>query len=186
MMDGDMTSFLIPAYNEEALIGRAIASIQESAKVCGLDRFEIVVCNNDSTDRTAELAESVGARVILETHRQIARARNAAAGAAVGSRLVWLDADAILTPVVLKATWEAFESGAFCGGGGASRVGGRGAGLERSPRRGDLELDRANLSLCRGIVCFRASGSVGRDRWIRRKRLCGRGDWIFPRLETLG
>jgi glycosyltransferase involved in cell wall biosynthesis len=159
MMDGDMTSFLIPAYNEEALIGRAIASIQESAKVCGLDRFEIVVCNNDSTDRTAELAESAGARVILETHRQIARARNAAAGAAVGSRLVWLDADAILTPVVLKATWEAFESGAFCGGG-------------------------AQVELEGEVLGWSARRAVATWNWIARTFRFAAGSYVFALREA--
>lgn len=117
MPDGAQTSFLIPAYNEQALVGRAISSVHGAAARCGLERYEIVVCDNDSTDGTAEIAETLGARVIHEPHRQIARARNAAAEASNGSRLVWLDADAILSAEVLRGTIEAFDMGKFCGGG---------------------------------------------------------------------
>jgi glycosyltransferase involved in cell wall biosynthesis len=117
MTDGSQTSFLIPAYNEKSLVGRAIYSIHESAARCGLDQYEIIVCDNDSTDGTAQIAIDAGARVVHEPHRQIARARNAAAEASTGLRLVWLDADATLPPEVLRGTIEAFDSGAFCGGG---------------------------------------------------------------------
>lgn len=117
MLDGVQTSFLIPAYNEQALVGRAVSSVHKAAALCGLERYEIVVCDNDSTDRTAEIAIAAGARVIHEPHRQIARARNAAAEASTGSRLIWLDADATLPPEVLRGTIEAFDTGEFCGGG---------------------------------------------------------------------
>ena len=110
-------SFLLPAYNEEALIGRAVGSICDAAERCDLANYEIIVCDNASTDGTAAAARAAGACVVQETHRQIARARNTAARASSGSRLIWLDADAILTPEVLRATQEAFDSGRFCGGG---------------------------------------------------------------------
>ena len=111
------TSFLIPAYNEEKLIGRALESIRGACKRCGVADYEIVVCDNASTDTTAEIAAASGANVVHEPHRQIARARNSAAASSCGSRLVWLDADAMLTPEVLGATMRTFESGEYCGGG---------------------------------------------------------------------
>lgn len=126
------TSFLLPAYNEERLVGRAIASVRDAAEACGLDGFEIVVCDNASTDRTAEVARTAGARVVHEPHRQIARSRNAAAGAADGRWLVWLDADAVLTPPVLRATLAALESGGVCGGGAHVRL--EGADLDLAAR----------------------------------------------------
>jgi glycosyltransferase involved in cell wall biosynthesis len=132
MRDGVQTSFLIPAYNEQALVGRAISSIHESAALCELKHYEIVVCDNDSTDRTAEIAETLGARVIHEPHRQIARARNAAAEASTGSRLVWLDADGTLPPEVLRGTIEAFDTGKFCGGGAQVEL--EGEDLDWGPR----------------------------------------------------
>lgn len=122
------TSFLLPACNEEALIGRAIASIRDAAARCGIGRHEIIVCDNASTDGTAAVARAAGACVVHEPHRQIARARNMAAGASTGSRLIWLDADAILVPEVLCATQEAFDSGRFCGGGALVEFEGGGLG----------------------------------------------------------
>lgn len=127
------TSFLLPAYNEEELVGRAVESIHHSAVECGLEDYEVIVCDNASTDRTAAVAEESGARVVLEPHRQIARARNAAAEASSGWWLVWLDADAVLTPDVLRATLDALGSGEVCGGG--ARVELEGVALDPAARR---------------------------------------------------
>jgi len=53
---------VIPAYNEESSIGSVIADIPKE-----LVR-EIIVCNNNSKDRTAEVAKSGGATVVLATN----------------------------------------------------------------------------------------------------------------------
>ena len=127
------TSFLLPAFNEERLVGRAVESIHRAAGACALDGYEVIVCDNASTDATAALAAAAGARVVSEPHRQIARARNTAAAASVGRWLVWLDSDAMLTPDVLAATLEEFATGQVCGGG--ARVALEGAELTASVRR---------------------------------------------------
>ncbi len=126
------TSFLVPAYNEEAFVGRAVESVHRSARTCSLSSYEVIVCDNGSTDATAALAAAAGARVVNEPHRQIARSRNAAASASSGSWLVWLDADAVLTADVLGATLSALETGRVCGGG--ARVELEGAPLDRAAR----------------------------------------------------
>jgi Glycosyltransferases involved in cell wall biogenesis len=127
------TSFLVPAYNEERLVGRAVGSIHRAAADCGLATYEVVVCDNASGDATAAEAGRAGAIVVSEPHRQIARARNTAAGASSGQWLVWLDADAILTTDVLAATLAALGSGRVCGGG--ARVELEGAELAWTARR---------------------------------------------------
>jgi hypothetical protein len=126
------TSFLVPAYNEELFVGRAVESIHRVADICGLTAYEILVCDNNSTDGTAAVALAAGARVVREPHRQIARSRNAAAAASSGSWLVWLDADAMLGEDVLGATLSALDSGRVCGGG--ARVALEGAPLDRAAR----------------------------------------------------
>jgi len=126
------TSFLVPAYNEELLLARAVESVHRAAGACGLASYEVVVCDNGSTDATADAARAAGAHVVHEPHRQIARSRNAAAAASSGSWLIWLDADAILTPEVLGATLSALHSGRICGGG--ARVELEGAPLDRAAR----------------------------------------------------
>jgi glycosyltransferase involved in cell wall biosynthesis len=126
------TSFLVPAYNEAAFVGRAVESVHRAAAACSLTSYEAIVCDNGSTDATAEVALAAGARVVEEPHRQIARSRNAAAAASSGAWLVWLDADAILTEEVLAATLSALHSGRVCGGG--ARVELEGAPLDRAAR----------------------------------------------------
>jgi glycosyltransferase involved in cell wall biosynthesis len=110
-------SVLIPAYNEEALIPAVIDRVHESFNALSFDSYEIVVCDNNSTDATARLAESKRARVVFEPHNQIARARNAAARAARGDWFIFLDADTFLTADVLADTIQCFESGTIAGGG---------------------------------------------------------------------
>jgi glycosyltransferase involved in cell wall biosynthesis len=152
-------SFLLPAHNEEALIGRALLSIREAASRCGAEDYEIVVCDNSSTDATAEIARGGGARVVHEPHRQIARARNAAAAVSSGARLVWLDADAILTTDVLGATLSAFDEGLYCGGGAQ-------VALEGAP------LDRA------------ARCAVEGWNWVARTFRFAAGSYVFARREA--
>lgn len=110
-------SILIPAYNEEAFIGRVIESVHESFSAQPQRSYEIIVCDNNSTDRTAEIATANGARVVSEPHNQIAKARNTAARAARGAWFVFLDADTLLNPQLLSRTLSCLASGEFVGGG---------------------------------------------------------------------
>lgn len=110
-------SVLIPAFNEEALIARTIESVQASFAAVGHTSFEIIVCDNNSTDRTAQVAESKGARVVFEPHNQISRARNAAASRAKFDWLIFLDADTTLPAELLRNTIETIGRGDVCGGG---------------------------------------------------------------------
>jgi glycosyltransferase involved in cell wall biosynthesis len=110
-------SIIIPAFNEEEYLHKTLTSLKESmnsfSEFCG----EIVVTNNNSTDRTAAIAEEFGARVIFEEHRQISRARNAGAKEALGRYLIFIDSDTTISPVLLKKTLRYLGSGEFCGGG---------------------------------------------------------------------
>jgi glycosyltransferase involved in cell wall biosynthesis len=110
-------SVLIPAFNEEALIGETIESVQQSFAKAGHTAFEIIVCDNNSTDRTGEVACSKGARVVFEPHNQISRARNAAARHAQSDWLIFLDADTLLPAELLCSTIETMSGGEVCGGG---------------------------------------------------------------------
>jgi glycosyltransferase involved in cell wall biosynthesis len=88
-------SVVVPAFNEEKLIVatlRAIRDAQTAFHRLGW-ASEVIVCDNHSTDRTAELAHAEGAAVVSEPIRQISRARNRGASAATGDWLVFVDAD---------------------------------------------------------------------------------------------
>ncbi|MGA2245633.1 MAG: glycosyltransferase [Verrucomicrobiota bacterium] len=88
-------SVIVPAFNEEKLLGASLAVIQAASTAFtqrGWD-FEIIVCDNNSTDRTGEIARAAGAAVVFEPFNQIALARNTGASAATGDWLVFVDAD---------------------------------------------------------------------------------------------
>lgn len=54
---------IIPAFNEEKSIGKVLGDIPDTCI------REVIVCNNASTDRTAEIAEAAGATVLLATRK---------------------------------------------------------------------------------------------------------------------
>ncbi len=113
-------SVVIPAFNEARHIGRAIDSVKTAIAEVGVDRWEIVICDNNSTDETGKIAAEHGARVVFEPHNQIARARNRGAEAAIGEWLIFLDADSTLSADLLRATLRRMRSGKV--GGGGARV----------------------------------------------------------------
>jgi glycosyltransferase involved in cell wall biosynthesis len=92
-------SVVVPAFNEERLLAGSLAAIREAMRA--LDEVgwasELIVCDNNSSDRTAEIARAAGATVVFEPVNQIARARNAGAARASGEWLVFVDADSYPT-----------------------------------------------------------------------------------------
>ena len=56
-----MLSVVIPAYNEEKIIGRTLPILSDTLNTSGID-FEIIVVNDYSTDKTAEIVLSVKAK----------------------------------------------------------------------------------------------------------------------------
>jgi len=110
-----MVSIVIPAHNEEDLLGATIGALTGVARALGRP-FEIVVVDDDSTDRTAAVAAEAGARVVRVKLRHIAAVRNAGAAAARGEHLIFVDADTIVPPQTLGAAVEALEGGASAGG----------------------------------------------------------------------
>ncbi len=85
-------SVVIPAYNEEKCISKAIHSALQGFAV------EVLVADGGSTDDTRHKALELGARVFLcpEEHRGRARQMNFAAKHAQGSIVLFLHADSIL------------------------------------------------------------------------------------------
>ena len=91
-MDQPRVSVIIPVKNEERILGQCIAALRAS-DVHGL---EIVVADDHSTDRSAEVAAAAGARVVsVEGTHGVSAARNAGAAAARGEILVFTDADVV-------------------------------------------------------------------------------------------
>jgi glycosyltransferase involved in cell wall biosynthesis len=85
-------TFIIPAFNEEKLVSFVIRSIR--AEMAGRPNvYEILVVDNASTDRTAEMALEQGARVVQEPKRGIVTARQAGYRHARYDLLANIDAD---------------------------------------------------------------------------------------------
>lgn len=118
-----MISFIVPAHNEERLLGRTLDAIDDAARSLGVPT-EFIVVDDASTDRTAAIAREHGARVVSVRHRQIAATRNAGAREASGEMLVFVDADTVVTEAAVRAAVEALGRGAV-GGGCAFHFGGR-------------------------------------------------------------
>lgn len=112
-------SVIVPAFNEEKLLGATLRSIhaaREAFAPLGWES-EVVVCDNNSTDRTAELARAAGARVTFEPVNQIGRARNAGATAAMGEWLIFVDADSHPSQGLFGDVAEAIADGRYLAGG---------------------------------------------------------------------
>ncbi|HUB87308.1 MAG TPA: glycosyltransferase, partial [Verrucomicrobiae bacterium] len=117
-------SIVIPAFNEDKLLGESLAQIKSAAAAftkLGWE-FEIVVCDNNSTDRTTEIARAAGATVVFEPINQIARARNSGAAAATGDWLVFVDADSHPSAELFADVAEQIVSGKCLAGGTTVRL----------------------------------------------------------------
>lgn len=115
--DRGVVSFVVPAWNEERWLPAALACIHEAAAAAGRP-YEVVVADDGSTDRTAELATAAGARVVSVAHRQISATRNSGARAARGDLLIFVDADTQVNEAVVSAALAALDAGAVGGGAG--------------------------------------------------------------------
>ena len=84
-------SVIMPAYQRAALLPRAIASVRAQRTV---QPAEIVVVDDGSSDRTADVAADLGARVVRHpSNRGIAAARNSGVETATQPWLALLDSD---------------------------------------------------------------------------------------------
>jgi glycosyltransferase involved in cell wall biosynthesis len=108
-------SVVVPAFNEERLLAGSLASIR--AAMAALEESELIVCHNNSTDRTGEVARAAGAVVVFEPRNQIARARNAGAARASGEWLLFIDADSYPSKELMAEALQAMQSGQCIGGG---------------------------------------------------------------------
>ena len=117
-------SVIVPAFNEEKLLGASLAEIKSAAQSFTRRGWEseLVVCDNNSTDRTAEIARAAGAQVVFEPVNQIGRARNCGAAAATGDWLVFVDADTHPSAELFAAVAEKMATGQVLAGGSTIRL----------------------------------------------------------------
>ena len=117
-------SIVVPAFNEERLLGESLAKIKTAAgELTRRDwETELIVCDNNSNDRTAEIARAAGALVVFEPVNQIARARNRGAAAATGDWLIFVDADSYPGAGLFEEVAAQIQSGRCLAGGTTVRM----------------------------------------------------------------
>lgn len=117
-------SVIVPAFNEERGLAATLATIRAAMDVfggCGWSS-ELIVCDNNSTDRTAAIAKEYGAEVIFEPINQISRARNAGAARADGDWLLFIDADSQPSRELFLDMAQAIREGRCLAGGSTVRL----------------------------------------------------------------
>ncbi len=101
-----MISYIIPALNEEHSIGKVINAIRAVDK-----EGEIIVVDSDSKDKTAEIANSLGAIVVNESELGYGKAYRKGFSIATGDIIATLDADGTYPPNEIAHMSEYLKNG---------------------------------------------------------------------------
>lgn len=98
-------SVVIPAYNEEEYIEKCLENIASQSE----KPDEIIVVDNNCIDKTIEIAQRFGARIVKEEKQGMIYARNAGFDNAKYEILARIDADAILLKDWISKIKKAFN-----------------------------------------------------------------------------
>src|SRR2546423_5544051 len=111
-------TIVIPAHNEEALLPRLLDTVEvaRARYSFGSGAIEVIVADNASTDRTAEIAAARGCRVVSVAKRAIAAARNGGAACGQSPILAFVDADTQIHPETFNGIERALADSRIVGG----------------------------------------------------------------------
>ena len=104
-------SVVIPAYNEATRLPATLAAVGRFLEAHAITH-EVIVVDDGSRDDTAALARAAGVRVLSEPHRGKAAALRAGVQAAIGERVLLMDADHATTIDEWTKCTAEFEAGA--------------------------------------------------------------------------
>lgn len=107
---------LITAHNEENYIGNVLTSLE--AQTVARSSFDVVVVDNASSDRTAEIAKNWGAIVVSEPKKGIPFALNCGYSYIQNASYDWVlqtDADAVVSSKWVESFINAAKSGRYVG-----------------------------------------------------------------------
>jgi hypothetical protein len=119
-MTSPTLSIVVPAWNEEKTIARTVESLRRSIAAYERDRgatAEIIVVDNNSQDRTGEIARALGVQVVFEPVNNIGKARNAGTRTARGQFLAFCDADNQVTENLVTLIHDHLMDPKIAGGG---------------------------------------------------------------------
>lgn len=106
--DHILVSVIMPAHNAETYVGEAVRSVLEQTH----RDLELIIVDDGSTDRTAELIDALTdprVKVIHQRNRGTSNARNTALAVATGSMICFLDSDDVMPPDSIAARLRVFE-----------------------------------------------------------------------------
>ena len=97
-------SVIVPAYDEEAYLGRCLESLKNQT----VTDFELIVVDNNSTDGTTRIAREYADTVLFCRRQGISSARNFGAAHASGEILCFIDADGVVSRGWVQKAMSAF------------------------------------------------------------------------------
>lgn len=113
-------SLIIPAYNEEQLIEKMLLSVMKAKKEFEkkeTNLLEIILVDNNSNDRTVEIASKFDIVIVNESVHNIAKVRNTGARYASGEVLCFLDADSEVSLNMFNLICKYMQTNKYIGGG---------------------------------------------------------------------
>lgn len=113
MLQLPFISIVIPSFNEEDYLPHCLQSLQN--QTYPKDRYQIIVVDNNSTDHTAEVARSFGAKVIEEKEQGHVFSLNTGLKHATGDIYAVTDSDTVLSPNWLATLADIFSDPTIVG-----------------------------------------------------------------------
>ena len=162
-------SIVIPAHNEEKYIGKCLDSIRTAESSINIP-VEIIVSLNRCTDKTQEIAKSLGAVSTVEDEKNIGKIRNAGARIATGDILITIDADSWMTPNMLQEVVAKLSDGRFIGG-----------GVRIKPERMSIGILFSLLMIAPYMLRNMVSAGMF---WLFKKDFCELGGFDEKRIAT--
>jgi len=106
-MDYPFISVIVPALNEEKYIVPTLKALKMQDYK---GRFEIIVSDGMSSDRTVEFAKAYADKIVVVNRKGVSAGRNEGAKAAKGEIYVFLDADTIASKSLLSNIAKVFRN----------------------------------------------------------------------------
>ncbi len=101
-----LISVVVPAFNEEKFIGRCLEALKRQDFS---EKYEIIVVDNNSTDKTAQIAKRMGVKVVSEKKQGYVFALRKGCSEAQGEIIAITDADTLVPKDWLKKIYEGYK-----------------------------------------------------------------------------
>jgi glycosyltransferase involved in cell wall biosynthesis len=102
-------SIVVPALNEEKMIGKCLEALCNQS--VDRDRYEIIVSDSYSVDKTVEIAEQYADKIVEEHSKGAGAARNFGVRHAKAEKIGFIDADSIAGPRWVEGIIESLDQG---------------------------------------------------------------------------